>query len=627
MEFIQARNTGIPFLPSSLLMMPVNQPLILLVPVLDIVVAALILLLIARPLAIAIYLQVIQKQQEAYYKVYTPLTAQSGLYKTPVVPYTGDTMHYSAEGQNILDLLQGIDTHQLILGMPGAGKTMVLREYEYEVAQHLWGVALGHEKVPVYVPLKNYSLFLKKINAPEPPEDDANENLPPPPAHSILLDFLAEEGLPYLRPYIRQLAAQGRVLFLCDGLNEVNSAYLPLVCAELAWLMQDLHNRLVMTCREVDYRELKYLRLMVEQNQVDTSLIYPLRLEQIRDFIEQYIQSQGTAEWQHSTDEIMQVIERSRLRYHCTNPMMLFTLMKIIDSIGVERGKMIDTRGLLLREFVVQLIQNEQEHPRWQGQAPSIDEVLLFLSRIAFDARWENNRNAIQLGVSNAGEDEQGPSMEELLEFLSLWLDEHASDLPFASTEDQELISLNKSYTNTELEQLLEFTRSTALIEIDSSGVLSFRHELIAEYFVAEYFFWTDSENQSILPLHPDLLTDVGRWSEPIAIWAGLVENPLFLAQRLATLGEEDPAYIYPSLVLSLMCIGVQWTPPEAEVQHSITLPPNVVNSLTRVAADKEARERVAEIFKYCANEGGLEVYRSLLPWVTLKGIDALVLR
>ena len=290
-----------------------------------------------------------------------------------------------------------------------------------------------------------------------------------------------------------------------------------------------------MTCREVDYREQADFIDLVNKGQASRATVYPLQTDQINEFVERYVERQDK-QWRHTAGQIMQVIDRSRLRYHCTNPMMLFTLMGIIDKIGVERGKQIDTRGRLLRESVNQLVLREQAQPRWNKTAPSERELVRFLSEVACAARWANDRNAIQLRVATStGEDIRiGASIDELADELRFWLDEHPPESPFVDAN--ELLP----EAHDDMAQLLQFALSAGLIGVNPHGVLSFRHELIAEYFVAEYFYAVDSiKRPTPLPIRLDLLDEnVGRWSESVAI-CGLVYsiNPSFLRNALGNLG------------------------------------------------------------------------------------------
>ncbi|TMD29961.1 MAG: hypothetical protein E6J04_13615 [Chloroflexi bacterium] len=69
---------------SILVALPMHLPLLLLIPFVELVAAALVAFLAARPLALRAYLRDVQKEQEAYRKTYTQLDSLAHMYKTPV---------------------------------------------------------------------------------------------------------------------------------------------------------------------------------------------------------------------------------------------------------------------------------------------------------------------------------------------------------------------------------------------------------------------------------------------------------------------------------------------------------------------------------------------------------------
>lgn len=581
----------------------------------------------ARPFALYRYLRSVHSVQRKYHDLYTPLTALTNFRKSADAEQNGGIRR--EEHISILDLVAYQEAHQLILGVPGAGKTMALRVYQFLCSQHSWRLALAGSKIPVFVPMKNYSLYLKQQSAEAaapvvaPTDDDLFDTVSP--QKPSLLTYLQQTSLPgmrHLRPYMEKLFTEGRLLLLCDGLNEIDSLYLAAVSQELVYLMRETNNRLVMTCREVDYREQGDLAQLVDEGRAARADMYPLDLAQVQEFVARYIERQNER-WSHSTAEIMAVIDRSRLRYHCTNPMMLFTLMEIIDKIGVERGKQVDTRGRLLRESIRQLIANELA--RSNSSAPDEHEVVRFLSEVASAARWAHDRNAIQLRVgvlpADAGGAARGKrNFDELGDELKYWLDEHPAQSPFFD-ENEALVATPYD----DVGRILQFAQSADIIEISSDGVLSFRHELIAEYFVAEYFRSAVSRVLESLSLREDLLEDVGRWSEPVAIWAGLLDDPLELAACFGHLGLQQQGYVLPALTLGLICVGVLWTPPQAEFQQHVVLPQTIEDALAIAVRNRQAREELATLFQRSAEEGGEEVYRSLLPLITVDGVDDLL--
>jgi HEAT repeat protein len=624
-----------------LIMLPSYLPISLLVPLSELVIASIAIFLLTRAVALMKYAQAVYHVQQTYHKLYIPLTAVANIRKTDEPDQASDydleypmfpALYRQDEQVSLLDFIQQGKSHQLILGAPGAGKTMALRVYQYVASQSRFSLAFSRQDIPIYIPLKNYALFLKQKNPLGQEYADQDTS------HVTLIRYLQSCDLPgmhYLRPYLQKLFERGRLLLLCDGLNEIDNDYLSLVNNELVYLMSETSNRLVMTCREVDYREQHKFVQLVDEGKASCVIVYPLQHEQIHELVELYVQKQDKR-WQHTAGQILQVIDRSRLYYHCTNSMMLFTLMGIIDRIGIERGKQIDTRGRLLREYVKQVIAHEGQQAKWKREAPAQEVVVNFLSEIACAARWANDRTAIQLPVSSLlpvpksrvwGHKNSRVDFQELAVALRSWLDKHPVEGPFVVEDDK---AVQGAMFYVDLSRLLQFTLSAELIDISPSGVLSFRHELIAEYFVAEYFFKAASKTKvskqtSLLTMQPELLENVGCWSQLVAIWAGLLDNPLELAEYFGSLALHDPSCVLQALALGFICMGVLWAPPRVAMQSTVILPACIEEALSIALQNREACEELARVFTRCAEEGSQEIYCSLLPLIMVEGIDDLL--
>lgn len=608
---------------AALLALPVHSPQVLVAPGLFFIVTSIGTLLAAKPLQLAAYLRVVRAVQEETYRGYIALATPARL-RVAVDAAVQDAVSSGAssvsvreEQISIVNLVQREDHHQFILSMPGVGKTTALRVYDYLAADSPFKRAVRRGRISVYIPMKNYSLYLKGQ------ADSASSDARHQPD---LLDFLYESDLPgmsHLRPYLQDLARQGRLLLLCDGLDEVDSTYVDQVSDELMSWMRTTHNRLVITCREVDYREHHDFVQLVNEGQASRAVIYPLQVEQVHEFVESYVERQDR-HWRHTAGQVIQVIDRSRLRYHCANPMLLFTFMGIIDKIGIERGRQNDTRGRLLREAVKQLIADEQRQGRWSKGYPAESEVIRFLSELACAARWVNASCVIQLATASVSLEEGGNSATfmALADELHAWLEEHPAMGPFIAKNDTDA----SAQFYDDLAQIVEFVWRAGLIEISPGGVLSFRHRLIAEYFVAEAFY-TAASNKQVTPtrIREALLENVGLWSEPVALWAGLADEPLGLAERFSTLGRNNPEYVLQALALAFICVGAAWNPPQADIQRVIVLPKSLEEALTIAVHNRAAREELARTFTQCAEEGAQEIYRSLLPLIAIDGIDDLL--
>ena len=645
-----------------------HTPLFLFVLLLQLIAACILVQVTDRPLALLRYIREVQRAQEQYRAFYTPVNSWPAVYETTVM-YVQDSPDPSVPGQeqsmSMFELAQHLaptsaagQAHQLILGAPGAGKTMLLRLYQYVALQQGRGLIAGRAKIPIFVPLRDYSLYLEGGNAASPQEGNAGDHegpprhaSPPSPLRShapagtegnagtqSLLDFLYASDLPglrHLRPFLKSLRARGRVLFLCDGLDEVDEACRAAVTMELAEVMGQNQNQLVLTCREVEYRELPQLAQTVAENLVARVQIVSLDGHQVRSFVERFIEEQDPDnKWRHTAGQVMEAIDRSRLRDYCTNPLMLFCLMEIVDEIGVDRGKQLDTRGQLLRAYVGHLIQRERAQARWGNAAPAEDDVLLMLSELACAARWTNDVSAIQLPFAGGSREVR---VEDLADGLLTWLNEHPAQSLWVldaveSMDAQGAIrrELHEPYSREELGRLVQIAQGAGLIEISPGGILSFRHELIAAYFVAEYCMAVRAGRSAGDAEDAINHTSVGtRFITPVALWAGLLDDPVEYAQRFAALGRQKPAFNLEALALSLVCMGVANTPPQAENAHQPVLPTNLKEALAVLASlrDAQACNALAQLFTRYAEEGAQEIYQSLYSLLPVDGIEEFVTR
>ena len=197
-----------------------------------------IIVLLVKPWAIMRYLRTVHGAQRSYHDLYTPLTTLTDIRTTTTLAQAQpDALDEPAQHNEYISLLQLVEHQQaplLVLGVPGAGKTMALRAYQYLTSEQAFKLAMTGGKVPIYVPMKNYSLYLKQQQADTLLSDDENHKQTLSPS---LISYLAESDLPgmrYLHAHIIALFKQGRLLLLCDGLNEVDSDYLAQVSTELA---------------------------------------------------------------------------------------------------------------------------------------------------------------------------------------------------------------------------------------------------------------------------------------------------------------------------------------------------------------------------------------------------------
>src|SRR6266571_3913322 len=638
---------------STLLSNLAHTPLLWLLLLLQLIAVCALMLFIDKPLALRRYVRDVQKAQERYRALYTPLTSWPAIYETSLTCYRdapdlstpGKVRHISILelAQELVDSSRTIQSHQIILGAPGAGKSVILYFYWFTALRRSRSIIFGRDKIPIYVPMHRYNLYLDTHSMGASGEELVLGT-------QSLLDFLYSSdlvGMNHLRPFLHRLVAQGNILLLCDGLNEIDEKYRSAVNVEFAEMMGQNQNLLVLTCREVDFQQQPQLAQAVIENLVVRVYSNPLDEKYERSFVERYIKEQSAGKkWRHTAGQVMEVINHSRLRDHCTNPLMFFSLMEVIDGIGVNRGKKIDTRGQLLRAFVKHIIQHELSQPLWSNATLTEHDIVIFLSELACAARWTKSINALQIPVVSK---KRGLRLADLAGGLQSWLLEHPAQCPISiesvmrhsksdsdaydGTHQSYASTLHEPYSQEELIQLMRFAQSASFIEISQGGIVSFRHELIAAYFVAEYFVASgeaDTMNGTgdvFIQSHSDQWEVDKQFITPIALWAGLLDEPEEYAQKFTSLGQQNPAFKLEALVLAFVCIGVAYLPPQTEGAHQLELPPGLAENVAEVVQDKQECDLLAQFFTRFALEGAQDIYQSLFPLLMVDGIDEMIIR
>ena len=355
-------------------------------------------------------------------------TSYTSYQDTPDLSIPGKVQHLSAFelAQELANSSGGGQSHQLLLGASGTGKTVLFHYYLNMLVSRSRSIIFGRDKIPLYVPLYKYNLYLDTQSTGATGEEPVAE------AHA-LLDFLYSSdlvGMSHLRPFLHKLVAKGKIVFLCDGLNEIDEQYRTTASVEFAEMLGQNHNQLVLACREVDFQQQPQLAQAVLENLIIRIYIDPLDEKHERSFVERYIKEQDASrKWRHTAGQVMEVITHSRLREHCTNASMFFSLMEVIDVIGVNRGKKIDTRGRLLRAFIKRIIRNELSQSRWSNATLTERDIVIFLSELACAARWTHSINALQIPIVSK---KKVFSLEDLASGLQSWLLEHQAQCPAA---------------------------------------------------------------------------------------------------------------------------------------------------------------------------------------------------
>jgi HEAT repeat protein len=598
----------------AFLLLPQRTPLLLFVPLVELAGGCWLSWLVAQPLAVLAYLKTMQRAQQEYRARYTALPAWSYLYDLPL-QYASDNPDPTRPRQTrtlgsseLIALVTAAGgPHLLLLGEVGAGKTTFLHECLATVAQRRWQVASGRLRLPLCLSLRYYALLGQTFS---------QAGL----SDFSLLDFLANgdfPGLGRLAPYLGKLLRQGRLLLLCDDLDEVPEDSRATLVQELTLLWRQNRNALLLTCTPGVYERAQSLIEAAGENLIPRALLEPLDSRHRRPIIERFLTEKDARSHTNlpTAGQVMTVIERTRLRSLCTTPLYLFALLELVEGFSIEEIKGLDTRGRLLCTF----LKRKQQLASLPGSAQAED--LLFLRDLACLARWNDGalvlpaESVLALGVAVRG----GDGDQRLIrQALGQWAREQVVPFPFAAQGGSTLV---ETFPPEQAIEILQRAHGTALLEIGARGVVEFRHTLFASALLAEHlasFLGAAALHMEEVATFPE---DFVAWCEPFALWAGLLDYPLEAVGLLATWAREHPEQTVHGLLAALICLGVA-QPDDSAGGRLLAAPPALVETLGNLLDDQQALAELATLFLLCAEQGVPELYQALFPLLLLPGSE-----
>jgi hypothetical protein len=292
----------------------------------------------------------------------------------------------------------------------------------------------------------------------------------------LIRDFLVGHQVALELAQIEELLRQGRFLLLLDGLNELPESFKTEVAN-----FRDRYRRntpMIVSMRDLGGGGTLGIEKMLK--------MLPLTKPQMREFVRGYLEEKG--------DRLFQQLQGNRLRKFAETPLLLWMLCWVFD----HNGKVPANLGLAFREFT-QLY--DQDIPGNDPADPK-DKWLKPLRYLAFVMIQGKPLLDPQLSILR----------EDAEDFLTAYLRQEGRSNPRESAELW-------------LKDLLKYHLIQPVIQPNSKEHIEFRHQLIQEYYAAEY----------LLQQLPDLLRDENRfkrdylnylkWTEPVALMLALVEE------------------------------------------------------------------------------------------------------
>lgn len=379
----------------------------------------------------------------------------------------------SSHNQEHLESVQAIAAHQrsVIVGVPGAGKTMLLQHIALRYADQL--VTGDGNTDDTVVPVL---LSLHRLNTPGLSLFDH------------LVEVLTQHQVPNAARFALNALEQGRLLLLFDGLDEVSRTHRERVVSEVANLARTYDTcRLVITCRDSVYTS-DLLPVSLQKLEV-----VALDDQQIRRFLrswERDMQDNGV-----SVEQLMQTLrDQPQILALARNPLLL----TIIAYLSTDMSFVLPhSRAEFYRKATdVLLDQWHQERNRFEARHKRL--VLQNLALFMLEHTHQQQGGDTSTGSTGS----TGIDRQRVLARLETMMP--GMNLP------SQLAPLL-------LDEIVE--RSGLLFPVDGDGTLCFAHQTLQEFFAAAELLDTPDGLIQRFRAAPET------WREVVKLWCGLARN------------------------------------------------------------------------------------------------------
>ncbi len=325
-----------------------------------------------------------------------------------IVPVGESGMQTQATTRPLKDIAEAMQTHGafVILGEPGAGKTTTQQKIAFDLA--LAQLEGREARIPLFVRLSQQG------------QRD--------PYSFLETEWVRRAGTPFARAL-----AEGRILILADGINEIPREKRNERLKDWMLFEQQYRgaNQLIFSGREKDYdNQLNLPRVLVE----------PLDEPRIAEFLKRH-QAEGLPDLLNDP--------ASRLNEMARNPLNLFVLV-IVYLQGGKNLQVLTNRGKLFQSFSLRLLNHEQ---RWHPDSLSVDSKVDLFARLAYDMQKQGSGTTFALEVAKQAIPTQVMELGE------------AAEVDAAA--------------------LLRFGRGASILDPATLPDVRFYHHLLQEYFAA----------------------------------------------------------------------------------------------------------------------------------------------
>lgn len=382
------------------------------------------------------------------------------------------------------DVLAGLRNyaaeHVVLIGKPGSGKSTSLERLLWEEAENALDDPTA--RIPVLVKLRRCTGTIE----------------------GLIRDFLVGHQVAVETAHIEKLLSQGRLLLLLDGLNELPERFR----TEIANFRDRYHSTTPMIVSTRDLSVGGTLGI------AKTLKMLPLTEPQMREFVRGYLGDEG--------DRLFQQIQGDRLRKFAETPLLLWMLCRVFAEECIQAAKekrtpkLPENLGLAFREFTQLYDHGTDKHQAIQEDAPvdSRDQWPRLLRHLAF----------VMMQGKTLIDPELSIPREEAEDCLTAYLQQAGR-------------ANSRECVERWLTDLLKYHLIQPVIQPNFEEHIEFRHQLIQEYYAAEY----------LLKLLPNLTDDqlkrdylnYLKWTEPISLMLALVDDEA-QALRVVKLAIDD---------------------------------------------------------------------------------------